>query len=59
MAEAGRERWPRTVAEARQVQEALRDRLVCSDDLGPVRQVAGVDVGFEKGGEVTRAAVAV
>jgi deoxyribonuclease V len=53
------ERWPRTVAEARQVQERLRDRLSCSDDLGPVRYVAGVDVGFERGGEVTRAAVAV
>ena len=52
-------RWPRNVAEARAVQESLRDQLRCSDDLGPVHRVAGVDVGFERGGEVTRAAVAV
>jgi deoxyribonuclease V len=51
--------WPRTVAEARAVQVALRGRVVTVDRLGKVRHVAGVDVGFEQDGAVTRAAVAV
>lgn len=51
--------WPRTVAEARAVQEELRGRVIVHDRLGPVRHVAGVDVGFEDEGETTRAAVVV
>lgn len=51
--------WPRTVAEARALQEALRGRVVTADRLGKVGHVAGVDVGFEDDGAVTRAAVAV
>ena len=41
------------------MQRELRPRVVLTDRLGPVRRVAGVDVGFEAGGTVTRAAVAV
>ena len=41
------------------LQRALRAHLVLEDRLGPVRRVAGVDVGFEANGTVTRAAVAV
>jgi deoxyribonuclease V len=33
--------------------------VILADRLGPVRRVAGVDVGFEADGAVTRAAVAV
>jgi deoxyribonuclease V len=51
--------WPRSVAEARTVQEGLRSSVVLEDDLGEVTLVAGADVGFEEGGRVTRAAVAV
>lgn len=51
-------RWPTTVARARRIQEQLRARVVCEDRLGRVRHVAGVDVGYEAGGEITRAAVA-
>jgi len=51
--------WPRTVAEARAIQESLRGRVITHDRLGPVRTVAGVDVGFENDGEITRAAVVV
>lgn len=51
--------WPRTVPEARALQEALRGKVVTADRLGPIRYVAGVDVGFEQDGAVTRAAVAV
>ena len=48
-----------TPAEARAIQERLRARVIRCDHLGKVASVAGVDVGFEEGGRVTRAAVAV
>lgn len=51
--------WPDTVAEARAVQERLRARVEWEDRLGDLRFVAGVDVGFEARGRITRAAVAV
>jgi deoxyribonuclease V len=51
--------WPADVPAARKVQEALRGRVIREDALGPVRYVAGVDVGFEDNGKTTRAAVAV
>mgnify|MGYP005857514975 CR=1 FL=1 len=51
--------WPRTVRQARAVQEALRARVVKRDRLARVRHVAGIDVGFESGGRITRAAVVV
>jgi deoxyribonuclease V len=54
-----RHRWDISAAEARSLQERLRDRVVVEDRIGCVRRVAGVDVGFEAGGRVTRAAVAV
>lgn len=52
-------RWDLTPREAAALQAELRDRVVREDRLGPVRHVAGVDVGFEGDGTVTRAAVAV
>ena len=51
--------WPTDVAAARAMQEALRSQVIREDALGPVRRVAGIDVGFEDGGKITRAAVAV
>lgn len=51
--------WPRRVAQTRRVQEQLRARVVTVDRLRAVRCVAGVDVGFENDGAVTRAAIAV
>jgi deoxyribonuclease V len=50
--------WAVTPAAARALQEALRSRVVLRDQVGEVRWVAGVDVGFEEGGAITRAAVA-
>jgi deoxyribonuclease V len=41
------------------IQERLRPAVVTEDDLGPVRHVAGVDVGFLQGNAVARAAVVV
>ncbi len=51
--------WDVTPAGARAIQESLRHRVITRNKLGRIRQVAGVDVGFEAGNTTTRAAVAV
>jgi deoxyribonuclease V len=51
--------WDLTPKEAIALQTALRGRVVREDRIGDVRRIAGVDVGFEQDGRVTRAAVAV
>lgn len=51
--------WNLSPVEAIALQRELRAHLILDDRLGLVRRVAGVDVGFEGGGTVTRAAVAV
>lgn len=51
--------WNVTPTEARAIQERLRSLVETADRLGPVETVAGVDVGFEAGGRITRAAVVV
>jgi deoxyribonuclease V len=51
--------WELAPAEAIALQHRLRDRVVRTDRIGTVRHVAGVDVGFEADGRITRAAVAV
>jgi deoxyribonuclease V len=52
-------RWPRSVGEARTIQESLRMRVIARDRLGHVRRVAGVDASYDRAAETTRAAVAV
>lgn len=54
-----RHAWPLTVEEAIAIQEQLRDEIITSDQLGTVQYVAGVDMGFEADGTISRAAVAV
>ena len=51
--------WDLTPREAIALQTELRVRVERKDRIGAVRRVAGVDVGFEQDGRVTRAAVAV
>lgn len=51
--------WPLTVEEAIAIQQELRSEVITEDRLGTVQYVAGVDVGFEESGTITRAAVAV
>lgn len=52
--------WDLTPGEAKKLQERLRHRVRLEDDLPAwIETVAGVDVGFEDQGNVTRAAVAV
>ena len=51
--------WNLSPAEAMAVQRELRAQVILADRLGAVRRLAGVDVGFQADGAVTRAAVAV
>jgi deoxyribonuclease V len=51
--------WDLTPAEARALQERLSGQAEVRDRLGALALVAGIDVGFEERGRVTRAAVAV
>jgi len=51
--------WDLSPKEAIALQKRLRPQIVTQDDFGEIRRVAGVDVGFEEGGRITRAAVSV
>lgn len=52
--------WPMTLEEAIVVQEKLQDQVITEDQLQEsVQYVAGVDMGFEADGTISRAAVAV
>ncbi len=51
--------WRVSPAYARVIQEQLAAEVIREDRLGELRRVAGADIGFEEGGRITRAAVAV
>jgi deoxyribonuclease V len=51
--------WDLTPAEAIALQQQLCERVIRKDRFAPPKRIAGVDVGFEDSGRVTRAAVAV
>lgn len=51
--------WDLTPKQAIALQQELRQQIVTCDQFGSVRFIAGVDVGFEEQGAVTRAAVVV
>ena len=52
--------WALTIDEAIAIQEKLRVEIITSDSFQePVQYVAGVDMGFEAEGTISRAAVAV
>jgi deoxyribonuclease V len=51
--------WAQTVEEAIEIQKQLRHLVIVENNLGEVRYVAGVDVGFEDNYTMTQAAVAV
>ena len=51
--------WNLTPAEAIALQQRLRGRITLADRYGTIRRVAGVDVGFEGDGAITRAAIVV
>lgn len=54
-----RHRWDLAPQEAIALQARIAARVVREDDLPVLRTAAGVDVGFEEGGRVARAAIAV
>ena len=51
--------WALTAEAAIVIQQELRQEVVTHDQFGSVQYVAGIDVGFEEDGAMTRAAVAV
>ncbi|MEJ2691594.1 MAG: deoxyribonuclease V [Candidatus Thiodiazotropha sp.] len=51
--------WNLSPTEAIALQRDLSNQIVRSDRLAPPERIAGVDVGFEDSGRITRAAVAV
>jgi len=51
--------WPTTTLQAKHIQEKFRHCVITINHLTSVQFVAGIDIGFEQNGTVTRAAVAV
>lgn len=52
--------WPHNLEEAIAIQERLRNQIITEDQFQePIQYVAGVDMGFEADGTISRAAVAV
>lgn len=51
--------WNLTPSQAIDLQKKLSTQVECSDNLGTIRHVAGVDVGFQDKGRTTHAAVAI
>lgn len=51
--------WDLTPEAAVDLQQSLRQKITTVDQLGTITTVAGIDVGFESEGTITRAAVAV
>ncbi len=47
--------WDGSPAQARILQKQMATQVLLHDDFGAPRRYAGVDVGFEEGGEITRA----
>jgi deoxyribonuclease V len=54
-----RHSWSVSIAQARRLQDELRDAVIDADAPGLVRLVAGADVSFERGGSRLYAAVVV
>ena len=48
--------WSGDPAAARELQKRLATQVCLVDDFAPVQRIAGLDVGFEGGGRITRAA---
>jgi deoxyribonuclease V len=50
--------WVKTVAEAKKIQEQLRDRVITRDCFERIKYVAGVDLGFKDNYRISQAAIA-
>lgn len=51
--------WPESLDMARAIQENMRHKVVTADDFGPVRTIAGVDVGYDMERNLGRASIVV
>jgi len=51
--------WKVTPQQAISIQKELQKKIITKDSFGEIKQVAGVDVGFEEEGKITRAAIAI
>jgi deoxyribonuclease V len=51
--------WVKTVGEAKLIQAQLQDKVIDADELGEVRYVAGVDIGFKNNYAISQAAIAI
>ena len=51
--------WDVTPSQAKAIQNQLRSKVILDDQFNSINTVAGVDVGFENEGKITRAAIAV
>lgn len=51
--------WPINAEEAIAIQEQMRDLVITEDQLGSIKYVAGVDVGYDNKDSITQAAAAV
>lgn len=51
--------WDLSPSEAIALQGELRQKVIISDQFTKPKRIAGVDVGFESDGKITRAAIAV
>lgn len=54
-----RHEWVLTAESAIVIQQKLSQEVITEDQFGAVQYVAGIDVGFEAEGTITRAAVAI
>ena len=51
--------WPESIEAARAIQEGMRHKVVVEDGFGPVRTIAGVDVGYDMERNLGRASIVV
>lgn len=51
--------WPKTVEQAKLIQQQLRTQVIIENQFQDLKYVAGVDVGFQDNYKITQAAVAV
>lgn len=54
-----RHEWPLTIEEAIAIQTQLQPEVITEDQLTNIQYIAGVDMGFEEEGTISKAAVAV
>ena len=52
-------RWNVSIAEAKEIQDRLREKVIVSPLMNTIRYVAGADVSFDKGSNIVHAAIVI